>query len=192
MHERPITEVQAEVERRFGVLPNFFRLAPDNPDITASLWGFARFAYLDNPLPSLLKNGCSSISPDSARYATALRGMSGSWGLGRPSGDDQSSTQTVEDIIRLIRRPLHRSEQLEPSLAQCAAFGSPLAELPTPDTSLEEAIFACATHVFLQTPDAPRCLEGLRRIVGNRVCNMCLCSSRLSEQPIIGPSSIPN
>jgi hypothetical protein len=29
------------VERRFGVLPNFFRLAPETPEITEKLWGFA-------------------------------------------------------------------------------------------------------------------------------------------------------
>ena len=47
--------LQDEVRARFGVLPNFFRLAPDTPEITANLWGFAKFAYLDNPLPSLFK-----------------------------------------------------------------------------------------------------------------------------------------
>ena len=43
------------VEERFGVLPNFFRLAPEAPEITERLWGFAQAAYLDNPLPSLFK-----------------------------------------------------------------------------------------------------------------------------------------
>ena len=47
--------LEDEVRNRFGVLPNFFRLAPDSPEITANLWGFAKFAYLDNPLPSLFK-----------------------------------------------------------------------------------------------------------------------------------------
>lgn len=56
MNDRSNTPpLEAEVEQRFGVLPNFFRLAPENPEITANLWGFARFAYLDNPLPSLFK-----------------------------------------------------------------------------------------------------------------------------------------
>jgi hypothetical protein len=32
-----------EVEGRFGVLPDFFRLAPEAPQITANLWGFAKF-----------------------------------------------------------------------------------------------------------------------------------------------------
>ena len=43
------------VRERFGVLPNFFRLASADPQITVNLWGFAQFAYLDNPMPSLFK-----------------------------------------------------------------------------------------------------------------------------------------
>ncbi|PYY11003.1 MAG: hypothetical protein DMG69_05005 [Acidobacteria bacterium] len=46
-------ELGKQIEERFGVLPNFFRLAPETPEITEKLWGFARAAYLDNPLPSL-------------------------------------------------------------------------------------------------------------------------------------------
>src|SRR5678815_3930538 len=47
--------LNAEVLDRFGVIPNFFRLAADTPEITKNLWGFARFGYLDNPMPSLFK-----------------------------------------------------------------------------------------------------------------------------------------
>ena len=49
------SSLQAEVKNRFGVLPNFFCLGGDAPEITTNLWGFAQFAYLDNPLPSLFK-----------------------------------------------------------------------------------------------------------------------------------------
>jgi hypothetical protein len=49
------TQLESRVGARFGVLPNFFRLTTDDPKITENLWGFAQFAYLDNPLPSLLK-----------------------------------------------------------------------------------------------------------------------------------------
>lgn len=34
---------------------------------------------------------------------------------------------------------------------------------PASDAPTEEAVFACATHVFLQTPQAAKCLEALRR-----------------------------
>lgn len=49
------SDLENSVERRFGVLPNFFRLAPETPEITQKLWGFAQAAYLDNPLPSVFK-----------------------------------------------------------------------------------------------------------------------------------------
>jgi hypothetical protein len=42
--------LENRVEERFGVLPNFFRLGPETPEITEKLWGFAQAAYLDNPL----------------------------------------------------------------------------------------------------------------------------------------------
>jgi hypothetical protein len=50
-----MTQVHDEVRRRMGLVPNFFLLAPNNPEITENLWGFTRFGYLDNPLPSLFK-----------------------------------------------------------------------------------------------------------------------------------------
>src|ERR1700704_5355353 len=37
------------VNERFGVLPHFFQLSPETPEITEKLWGFAEAAYLDNP-----------------------------------------------------------------------------------------------------------------------------------------------
>ena len=49
------TQLENEVAKRFGVLPNFFRLSAADPKIAANLWAFAQFGYLDNPLPSLFK-----------------------------------------------------------------------------------------------------------------------------------------
>src|SRR5688572_25345225 len=37
------TALQQEVADRFGLLPNFFQLGPDTPEITRNLWGFAKF-----------------------------------------------------------------------------------------------------------------------------------------------------
>jgi hypothetical protein len=47
--------IESQVKDRFGILPNFFRLNTNTPDIRANLWGFAQAAFLDNPLPSLFK-----------------------------------------------------------------------------------------------------------------------------------------
>jgi signal transduction histidine kinase len=72
----------------------------------------------------------------------------------------------IEQVVRLVRRPLPRGDELEPHLALLEAGAAPLPCLPKSDTPTEEAIFACATHVFLQTPQAARCLDALQRGMG--------------------------
>jgi signal transduction histidine kinase/ActR/RegA family two-component response regulator len=159
-----IEPLQREVRDRFGVLPNFFGLASETPDITRNLWGFAQFGYLDNPMPSLFKERLFVYLSRfcDIRYCIA-RHVGFLVGLGRPAGDRQCPPEMVEQVVRLIRRPLPRSDALEPHLALLEVGTAPLICLPGSDTQAEEAIFACATHVFLQTPQVARCLEALRR-----------------------------
>src|SRR5579862_5919084 len=154
-----MSELEEQVEKRFGVLPNFFRLTPNNPEITAKLWEFASFAYLDNPLPSLFKERLFVYLSRfcEVRYCIA-RHVGFLTGLGRPSGDRRCPPETVEQVVRLIRRTLPRGDDLEPHAALLDA-GSTLAHPPESDTPTEDAAFACMTHVFLQTPQAARCLE---------------------------------
>ena len=82
------SSLEAEVRQRFGVLPNFFRLAATEPQITINLWGFAKFAYLDNPLPSLFKERLFVYLSRfcNVRYCIA-RHLGFLVGLGHPSGD---------------------------------------------------------------------------------------------------------
>ena len=49
------SEFEREVAARFGLVPNFFRSAPEAPFVIRELWTFAKSAYLDNPIPSLFK-----------------------------------------------------------------------------------------------------------------------------------------
>ena len=160
--------LHAEIRDRFGLLPNFFRLTSESPEVTANLWGFARFAYLDSPLPSLFKERLFVYLSRfcEVRYCIS-RHVGFLAGLGRPAGDAHSPVQTTEEIVRLLRRQLPRNEEVEPYASRCAACDRPLAEMPAPDSAMEQAIFACATHAFLQTPQAPACLAGLRRALGN-------------------------
>jgi len=155
--------LQAEVRERFGVLPNFFRLAPETPEVTSNLWGFALFGYLDNPLPSLFKERLFVYLSRfcEVRYCIA-RHVGFLVGLGWPSGDRECPPETIQGVIRLIRRSLPRGDELEPRLALLEE-SAPLLHLPESGTTTEEALFACATHVFLQTPQAGRSLETLRR-----------------------------
>jgi signal transduction histidine kinase len=166
MELTPADLLHVDVMNRFGLLPNFFRLAQD-PQIMTNLWNFARFAYLDNPLPSLFKERLFVYLSRfcEVRYCIA-RHVGFLLGLGRPSGDADCSVQSLDEVLALIRRPLPRGEGLQPALAQCEARESPLVELPDPDTTMEQSIFACATHAFLQSTDSARCLNALRRALG--------------------------
>src|ERR1700681_4008716 len=99
------TLLENDVAERFGVLPNFFRLACSDPKITENLWGFAQFAYLDNPMPSLFKERLFVYLSRfcKVRYCIA-RHVGFLVGLGRPAGDAQAHIQTAEEVVRLLRR----------------------------------------------------------------------------------------
>jgi PAS domain S-box-containing protein len=160
-------ELQRLVNDRFGVLPNFFRLSPETPEITEKLWGFAQAAYLDNPLPSVFKERLFvHLSRFCAvRYCIA-RHTGFLIGLGRPAGDKDARAETVVDVVKLLRRPLPRGAELSARLSLCSTCPAPLSDMPTADTPMEDGLFALAGHVFLQTVDTPACLYALERLLG--------------------------
>ena len=160
-------DLQRRVNERFGVLPNFFRLSPETPEITEKLWGFAEAAYLDNPLPSVFKERLFvHLSRFCAvRYCIA-RHTGFLIGLGRPAGDKDARAESVVDVVKLLRRPIPRGPELKSRLSFCSKCPAPLMEMPTADTQMEDGLFSLASHVFLQTADAPECLEALERLLG--------------------------
>jgi len=161
------TRLENRVEQRFGVLPNFFRLAPETPEIIEKLWGFAEVAYLDNPLPSLFKERLFvHLSRFCAvRYCIA-RHVGFLVGLGRPAGDPTARTQSVTDVVKLLRRPFPRGQELQSRLSLCAACPAPIVAMPMADTQMEDAIFVLTAHVFLKTSDYLQCLDTLGRLFG--------------------------
>jgi len=162
-----VPELQQRVNDRFGVLPNFFRLSPETPEITEKLWGFAQAAYLDNPLPSVFKERLFVHLSRfcSARYCIA-RHTGFLIGLGRPAGDQDARPESVGDVVKLLRRPLPRGPELKSRLSLCSKCPAPLVDMPTADTQMEDGLFSLASHVFLQTADAPECLDALERLLG--------------------------
>lgn len=66
----------------------------------------------------------------------------------------------------LLRRPFPREKELQLRLSRCMNCPAPLDELPVPDSEMEDALFTLAGHVFLQTPDAPACLDAMERLLG--------------------------
>jgi PAS domain-containing protein len=156
--------LKARVEDRFGLVPNFFQLAPEAPDIALNLWGFAEFAYLNNPLPSLFKERLFVYLSQfcDARYCIS-RHVGFLIGLGRPAGDRTVTPESAEQVVRLLQRPLPAGKALESCLDLCRDRVAPLPAFPEPESLPEEALFACATHVFLQDADASRSLHALRQ-----------------------------
>ena len=106
------SELKERVAERFGVLPNFFRLASETPEITEKMWGFAQAAYLDNPLPSVFKERLFVHLSRfcAARYCITRHGGF-LMGLGRPAGDANAPIQGVEDVVKLLQRPFPRGTQ---------------------------------------------------------------------------------
>jgi PAS domain S-box-containing protein len=160
-------ELHRRVQERFGVLPNFFQISPETPEITEKLWGFAQAAYLDNPLPSVFKERLFvHLSRFCAvRYCIA-RHTGFLIGLGRPAGDKDARAESIEDVVKLLRRPLPRGPELQSCLSFCSKCPGPLVEMPTADTQMEDGLFSMAGHVFLQTADTSQCLEALQRLLG--------------------------
>ena len=126
------------------------------------MWGFAQFAYLDNPLPSLLKERLFvylSLFCE-VRYCIA-RHLGFLIGLGHPAGNSECLPQSVNEVLPLLRRGLPFKSDLDQHLALCEGLNMGSFP-PEPDSAQETAIFACTAHVFLRTPDASRALQALK------------------------------
>jgi hypothetical protein len=96
-----------DVADRFGVLPNFFCSADAAPGLGEELWKFAKSAYLDSPLPSLFKE---RLFVHLSRFCEIryciVRHVGFLIGHGRPAGDAAAGSETVEQVIEMLRRPL--------------------------------------------------------------------------------------
>src|SRR5690348_14240844 len=88
---------ETEVIERLGVLPNFFRSAPDAPELMAEVWTFVRSAYVDNPLPPLFKE---RLIVHLSRFCQVryclVRHVGFLTGHGRVAGDVTVAPLTVE------------------------------------------------------------------------------------------------
>jgi hypothetical protein len=140
------TPLESRVAARSGVLPNFFRLATDDPNITENLWGFAQFASLDNPLPSLLKERLFVYLSlfCSVRYCLA-RHLGFLLGLGYPAGDPQCQPQSIDEVLPLLRRDLPFDSDLNQHIALCEGLGVVSLPLEPDSAKKEQSLLALHT-----------------------------------------------
>src|SRR5262245_64678877 len=97
---RQMSAFHREVSQRFGLVPNFFVSVPDAPEIVEKLWDFAKSAYLDSPIPSVLKERLFVFLSlfCRARYCI-VRHCGFLVGYGHSSVDPSATAQTIEQAI---------------------------------------------------------------------------------------------
>ncbi len=130
------------------------------------LWGFAKSAYLDSPLPSLFKE---RLFVQLSRFCDirycVVRHIGFLIGEGRPAGDAYVQPESVAQVIALLSRPVPNAEQLQRSLVLLEGVGSPIA-IPEPETKLEGALFDVLTILFVEPRGAERSRLAIARALG--------------------------
>jgi two-component sensor histidine kinase len=157
---------EREVAARFGLVPNFFRSAPDAPFVVHELWQFARAAYLDNPIPTLFKERVFVYLSRfcEARYCVT-RHCGFLLGLGRAAGDPNAHAMTIVQVMRLLRRPVPTDETVSAALIRFEALAQPI-DWPSAETSHDDDLFTLSTLLFLQPARAKAAKRALRTALG--------------------------
>ena len=159
-------DFEREVAARFGLVPNFFRSAPDAPLVIRELWLFAKSAYLDTPIPTLFKERLFVYLSRfcEVRYCVT-RHCGFLLGLGRAAGDPSATAMTINQVIRLLQRPVPTEEQTTAALARLEVVAEPI-DSPLPETSYDDDLLTSATMLFLQPARASRAKAALRIALG--------------------------
>jgi two-component sensor histidine kinase len=152
---------EREVAARFGLVPNFFRSAPDAPFVVRELWQFAKSAYLDAPIPTLFKERLFVYLSRFCEVRYCITRHCGFLlGLGRSAGDSDAPLMTIAQVIRLLQRPIPTEEGASASLARLEAVAEPI-DWPSPETSHDDDLLTATTLLFLQPARAGRAKRAL-------------------------------
>jgi len=162
------------VVQRLGVLPNFFRTAPAVPALMSELWHFAQGAYLDLPLPFLLKE---RLFVQLSRFCTVryciARHAGFLLGLGRPDGATDAPLSSVEDVIALLRRPVAHATALTAALGRLE-HAAPAAFQPLPGTPAEQDLFDALSAIFVDASGAARARAAVHHALGERMFELLM------------------
>ena len=160
------SDFPAEVRSRLGLLPNFFCTAASAPGLIEELWGFAKSAYLDSPLPSLFKE---RLFVQLSRFCDIryciVRHVGFLVGQGRPAGDASVHPASITQAIALLSRPVPDGKRLDDSLVLLEKVASPVA-IPEPEAELEGALFDALTILFVRPRGAERARYAIAHAVG--------------------------
>lgn len=159
-------DFEREVAARFGLVPNFFRTAPDAPYVIRELWAFAKSAYLDSPIPTLFKERLFVYLSRFCEVRYCITRHCGFLlGLGRAAGDPNAQAMTINQVVRLLQRSVPSEERVSAALARLEATTEPI-DWPSPETSNDDDLLTTATVLFLQPARAVRAKHALRIALG--------------------------
>ena len=156
-----------EVTERLGVLPNFYRSAGAAPGLVAQLWRFAGAAWLDSPLPTLLKERLVvHLSRFCAVRYCIVRHAGFLLGLGHAAGDAQATILDADDVVALLRRPVPDVAALTAALGRLVERG-PLAALPAAASDDEQDLFDALSAIFVDPRHAAPARAAVRAALGD-------------------------
>ena len=159
-------DFEREVAARFGLVPNFFKSAPDAPLVIRELWQFAKSAYLDTPVPTLFKERLFVYLSRFCKIRYCVTRHCGFLlGLGRAAGDPDAPPMTIAQVVRLLQRPIPSDEEIGAAIGRLEAIAEPI-DWPTPETSYDEDVLTSATLLFVQPARAERTKRALRTALG--------------------------
>jgi two-component sensor histidine kinase len=159
-------DFEQDVAARFGLVPNFFRSAPDAPLVVRELWQFAKSAYLDTPVPTLFKERLFVYLSRFCEIRYCITRHCGFLlGLGRAAGDPDAPVMTIAQVVRLLQRPIPSDEDIAAAIGRLEAVVEPI-DWPSPETSYDEDLLTSATVLFLQPARAERAKRALRIALG--------------------------
>jgi PAS domain S-box-containing protein len=155
--QRPLDELWAEIESRFGICPSFFKLGQPYPPIAWHVFRMTESAYLDNPIPGLFKDKLFTWLSRlcDVRYCVA-----------RHCAFLLRQGVTAEQALALLNEPMPGKEQMPEYLRALEQTPTPLEAWPEFESESGRRIrMACAVTI-LDPGQAGPWLQALRRLLG--------------------------
>ncbi|MGB5969318.1 MAG: EAL domain-containing protein [Spirulinaceae cyanobacterium] len=153
---RTTRQIKAEIEAQLGLFPPFFAPALDNPEILASLRQQTLSAYVENPLPDLLKEKfCTYLS----RYCSVASCLIFHCSILNDLGISPSQ------ILQFLQEPAtHDFVTLQTDLHLLKQ--SSFSQLPETDSEHESSLLRVGVFIFLYPHQSSQCASALRRFLG--------------------------
>lgn len=146
----------AEIAARLGFVPPFFTPAEAAPEVLENLWRQTLSAYVENPLPAVLKERLFAYLSQFCAVPYCI--VCHSCAL-RPLG------LSAGEVLELLETPLPSAAEVERALDRLAGSDPPDG-CPEPGTPLFDAVFTAAVVSFLDPGGAEVVRAEVRRVLG--------------------------